>query len=237
MDPLYQALQRAIELASNGEIREAQAVLETLDEPLATQFHDFLALQKRRECDRADAMAAARHDMGNALSIAQSSVEAMIDSVVHISDRRLTRIRDILAAVNDSMYRLTTDRAGAGVSLGGRPRERTGAEDPIEAEINSLAALAQTKDVVLAYEAKNATRTLRAFRANSDRESATRTLRRALLITVRCAPQGSVVGVSCSRNGDLALQVDSPDLAINLLEAFEGDAQFLERSGTVLISL
>lgn len=230
MDSLHWGLKRAIELAMDGKLREAQATLDELDDPLASQLRDFLAQQQQRESERAAAMAAARHDIGNALSIAKSSVEGMIDSVVHISDKRLVRIRDILASVSDSMYRLTAQSEVASV-----PRV-TG--DPIEAEITALAALTQSKDVVLSYEPKNTRRALRAFRADPD--SATRALRRALLMTVRYAPPGSVIGVSCSRKGDLALRVDSADVAINLLEAFDGSARFVDDGGiqsTVLISL
>ena len=84
---------------------------EPLDEALARV--DALeakvnALQER-ERERSAAMAKARHEIGNALSIAQASIEGMLDGVVPITDPRLNRLRDILAAVSDAMYDLTAD--------------------------------------------------------------------------------------------------------------------------------
>jgi hypothetical protein len=50
-----------------------------------------------------------RHDVGNALSIARSSVEAMLDGVVGITDPRLNRLRELLSTVSDGMNALTED--------------------------------------------------------------------------------------------------------------------------------
>ncbi len=67
-----------------------------------------------RERERSAAMAKARHEIGNALSIAQASIEGMLDGVVPITDPRLNRLRQILAAVSDAMYELTAEPTEAG---------------------------------------------------------------------------------------------------------------------------
>ncbi len=55
----------------------------------------------------------ARHDLGNLLSIAQSSVEAMLDGITPITDVRLNRLREILsqarALVNDATAKNNKD--------------------------------------------------------------------------------------------------------------------------------
>lgn len=61
------------------------------------------SLQQRR----AKELSQTRHDVGNELSIAQASLEAMLDGVVGISDQRLNRIREILSSVSAAVYRLT----------------------------------------------------------------------------------------------------------------------------------
>ena len=46
-------------------------------------------------------MKKARHDLGNLLTIAQASVEGMLDGVVPITDERLNRIREILSQARE----------------------------------------------------------------------------------------------------------------------------------------
>jgi hypothetical protein len=49
----------------------------------------------------------ARHDLGNLLTIAQTSVEAMLDGVVPVTEERLNRLREILSdtqAVLDAAF-------------------------------------------------------------------------------------------------------------------------------------
>lgn len=46
----------------------------------------------------------ARHDLGNLLSIAQSSVEAMLDGVVEVTPPRLDRLREVLSQARTLVY-------------------------------------------------------------------------------------------------------------------------------------
>jgi len=66
-----------------------------------------IAERESLEQRRAKDMSQTRHDVGNELSIALASLEAMLDGVVGISDQRLNRIRDILSSVSAAVYRLT----------------------------------------------------------------------------------------------------------------------------------
>jgi hypothetical protein len=103
------SLTRALEYAIQGNLEEALNALAALNEPAALQLAAYLRLQQKRERERASAMTKARHDLGNALSIAQASVEAMLDGVVGVTDPRLNRLREILAGVSDSLYELTAE--------------------------------------------------------------------------------------------------------------------------------
>lgn len=111
MESLETSLTRALEYALQENFDEAQNVLAARNEPAALQLAAYLRLQHERERERATAMTKARHDLGNALSIAQASVEAMLDGVVGITDPRLNRLREILGGVSDSLYDLTAERS------------------------------------------------------------------------------------------------------------------------------
>ena len=77
MERIDEALARALKLLAEK------------DEPLAMQLASYFKERSK-----------ARHDLGNALSIAQASIEAMLDGVVEISDQRLERVRDVLTAAS-----------------------------------------------------------------------------------------------------------------------------------------
>jgi hypothetical protein len=94
MTRLHERIQHAIELVIAGHLEQARQAIRDIEEPLAQQLAP-------------SALTAARHDIGNALSIAKASIEAMLDGIVPITDARLNRIRSILVAVSDSMYELT----------------------------------------------------------------------------------------------------------------------------------
>lgn len=51
--------------------------------------------------ERRAAMEKARHDLGNLLTIAQSSVEGMIDGIAPVTEARLNRLREILSQARE----------------------------------------------------------------------------------------------------------------------------------------
>lgn len=60
--------------------------------------------QQRREIAKK-----ARHDLGNLLSIAQASVEAMIDGVAPVTGARLERLRELLAGASSLVESFTVE--------------------------------------------------------------------------------------------------------------------------------
>ena len=77
-------LHRALDLAAQGKLEEAQAILAA----------------------RTVVISQIRHDLGNALAIAQASIEAMLDGVVPITDPRLNRVREILGDAGELLLKL-----------------------------------------------------------------------------------------------------------------------------------
>lgn len=51
--------------------------------------------------ERRAAMEKARHDLGNLLTMAQSSVEGMIDGIAPVTEARLNRLREILSQARE----------------------------------------------------------------------------------------------------------------------------------------
>jgi hypothetical protein len=43
----------------------------------------------------------ARHDLGNLLTIAQSSIESMLDGIAPITEERLERLREVLSQARE----------------------------------------------------------------------------------------------------------------------------------------
>ncbi|HET6895818.1 MAG TPA: hypothetical protein VFH72_10600 [Candidatus Baltobacteraceae bacterium] len=94
MHPFDAALEHAIASAAAGDLPSVRRTLE-----------DLRALSRQRR----EAITDARHDLGNVLSIAEASVEAMIDGVAPASEARLNRLRDLLLRASSAMYALTSD--------------------------------------------------------------------------------------------------------------------------------
>lgn len=113
MESLDQALARALELALQDDFEQAEELLAARSEAPVVKIRQLLEDRQHFERTRRSAMSATRHDLGNALSIAQASIEAMLDGVVGITDPRLTRVRNILESVSNSLYELTSDGISA----------------------------------------------------------------------------------------------------------------------------
>ncbi len=171
-DSIDDTLSRALDLASRGDLSQARDVVAA-----------FSREQRRRDRERSAAMSRSRHEIGNALSIAQASIEAMLDGVVGITDARLTRIRDILASVSESMYALTSDI-------------------PPALPQTDVAAVAQAKNVTLSYEG-----TLQ------DDGAAQQKLRTVVLAAVRYTPPGGNVRIASSAGGEFLINVCSESAA------------------------
>lgn len=94
MERLSDAIARALGLAMGGDLGAVQ--------------QELRALQERERAGRA-AASKARHDLGNVLSIAQSSVEAMLDGVAPVTDVRLNRLVEVLRGASELLYAFTAD--------------------------------------------------------------------------------------------------------------------------------
>lgn len=110
MKRLEEVLVRALDLASNGDVEAAREVLLGSNLPEAARLAVYLERQQKLEAQQVRDLTRFRHEIGNELSIAKASIEAMLDGIVGVTDSRLNRIREIIVSVSELMYEATERR-------------------------------------------------------------------------------------------------------------------------------
>jgi hypothetical protein len=87
---------QALDLCIRGDWHGAKKALEQADGPIAAHLLVLITEQQVRESERERLQKMERHELGNALSIAQANLEAMVDGVLEITPERLHGIRESL---------------------------------------------------------------------------------------------------------------------------------------------
>ncbi len=87
---------RALDLCMLGEWQAAKKTLEHSDDPVAVSLTMLATEQQVQQNEREKLQKMERHELGNALSIAQANLEAMVDGVLGITPERLHAIRESL---------------------------------------------------------------------------------------------------------------------------------------------
>ena len=80
----------ALDLCMSKDWERARLKLQGVDDPFAGSLASLIAQQQK-----------ARHELGNALSIAQVILEAMLDGVLEITPERLRALLDSLRTAGD----------------------------------------------------------------------------------------------------------------------------------------
>lgn len=86
----------ALDLCMLGEWQAAKKIIEQADDPIAERLTMLATEQQVQRNEREKLQKMARHELGNALSIAQANLEAMVDGVLEITPERLHGIRESL---------------------------------------------------------------------------------------------------------------------------------------------
>jgi two-component system sensor histidine kinase BaeS len=235
----------ALDLGMLGDWEGAKRSLEDLDDPLVPRLVTLMTEQQRREKERADAQSIARHELGNALSIAQANVEAMVDGVLEPTTDRLAGIREALHTCGlllDDLKRYRRSRENYARS------EIFNICDLIYSQVQLVSGIAESKNVRVAFErpqkdpdwCKN-------YRGDPDRIA--HAVRHVLLSSVRYTPPGGTISIdSVQPGGDILLSVrhsgsnaDAVGFSVvsKLLEAVGGARVVDERAdgATLAISL
>ncbi len=191
-------LLHAIDLALASDWSEAKALAESIDNPIADRLFLLLADIEEREAARVFQLANIRHEIGNALSIAQANLEAIIDGLLEPTEARLNAL---LAALGSASAMLDELRRPA--QTGEEKVVRIETFDLcsfISAHVAGLARLAAAKDVRLTYEpCDSANVTSSTYRG--DGAHVGRILQNVLANAVRYTPPGGTVAVRCGTAG------------------------------------
>lgn len=227
----------ALDLGMLGDWDGAKRSLDNLDDPIVPRLFSLMTEQQQRERDRAQAQTLARHELGNALSIAQANVEAMLDGILETTPDRLAGIRDALQTCGSLLddlkkhYR-TPPEPGEGASSFDLPHL-------VAAQIALVSSIAESKNVQLALAAGNEEPVCGPY--HGDPERIAQILRNVLLSAVRFTPPGGAIEIdSIGAGGEIQFSVrhsrngnrDSLGFSVasKLLEALGDEARLISES-------
>lgn len=224
----------ALDLGMLGDWDGAKRSLEDLDDPIVPRLMALLTEQQRRERERMEVQAVARHELGNAISIAQANMEALVDGVLEPTPERLAGIRDALITCGLLLEDLKKQS---------RPPRKDHLRsvvfdvcELIASQVDLVSGIAETKNVKLDFEpCRLQLKACTEYSGDPDRVALI--VRDTLLGAVRYTPPGGTIHIGCvkpdaeielsisvSTTGTAALGFSLPS---KLLEALGGQAQIL----------
>lgn len=225
----------ALDLGMLGDWDGAKRSLENLDDPIVPRLTALLTDQQRRERERAEVQAVARHELGNAISIAQANMEALVDGVLDPTPERLAGIRDAMITCGlllEDLKKQSRPTRDNHVRI-----EIFDICELISSQVDLVTGIAETKNVRVHYEPCGLhVAACGQYRGDPDRVALI--VRDVLLAAVRYTPPGGEIEISCVRpNGEIELAVATGaskngetlgfSLASKLLEALGGKASIL----------
>lgn len=228
----------SLDLGMLGDWEGAKRSLENLDDPIAPRLITLMTEQQRRERDRLEAQTLTRHELGNALSIAQANIEAMIDGILEPTGERLTGIRDALqtcgALLDDLKHQYRPQRTGES----GSGEFNVG--ELISTQIDLVSSIAESKNVRVSYDDPNGTGA-DSVMYRGDAERVAHLIRNLLLSAIRYTPPGGRIAIDRLRsNGQIDFSVrhypnGNPNgvgfsLVSKLLDALGADARLTSES-------
>jgi flagellar biosynthesis/type III secretory pathway protein FliH len=93
---MQEKILHAIDLCMLGDLQGAKESAERTDGPVAARLAALITQMQEEQSRREALQKTGRHELGNALSIAQANLEAMIDGVLDVTPQRLHDVRESL---------------------------------------------------------------------------------------------------------------------------------------------
>lgn len=201
---MRQRVLHALDLGMLGDWDGAKRSLENLDDPIVPRLITLLTEQQRRERERGETQAVARHELGNAISIAQANMEALIDGVLQATPERLAGIRDALVTCGmllEDLKKQSRTHRDSHVRIA-----EFDVRELISSQLQLVSGIAESKDVKLQYDANGRDEVCSRYRGDPDRVALF--VRDMLLGAVRYTPPGGTIDIRCVRpNGEMELAV------------------------------
>lgn len=224
-------LLHALDLAMLADWESAKQCLEGADDAVSARLTALMNDQIRRERDRAEMQALARHELGNALSIAQANVEAMIDGVLDTTTERLSGISEALQTCGMLLDNLKKNYQSPGDAV--EREDFVNVCEVICAQISTVAQIAGSKNVRVHYDDCHGDHAGCVYRG--DHERLTHVLRNMLLSAVRYTPPGGAIHISrLAPGGHMHFSVRHPSVGApgKLVDALGGEARITSESPT-----
>ncbi len=209
-----ETLLHAIDLAILGEWEAAKEQLRAIEGGISSRLTELIVRQQARESEQARSSALARHEIGNALSIARANIEGMADGILDVSQQRLNGIAAALASAGLLLTDGVNDDHGqrAHVDAGD---ETTPVKQLIGDQVAMVKRIAQAKNVVVEDDVAEKDSTF-----HGDVHRAGRLLRNVLLNAVRLTPPGGGVRLlTYDPASELTLSIVNPDREAASVEA------------------
>lgn len=208
------ALLHAVDLAIAEDWQQAKTILEELGDPLADRLFLLICALEEREHARLRHVSTIRHEIGNAISIAQANLEAMIDGVLEPSNARLGAIHAALSTTGgilDDLRRPPQEAISDVVRV-----SEFDICALIGAHVAAVAAMAQAKNVAIDYDPCG--RHYEAcVRYRGDATRVGQILRNVLLNAVRYTPPGGAIQIGCEKR-DARLKIVVRDSGAGIAE-------------------
>ncbi|HZZ64680.1 MAG TPA: hypothetical protein VFE17_04215 [Candidatus Baltobacteraceae bacterium] len=200
-------LLHALDLAILGDWDSGKRVLEDADDPVVARLVALMTEEQRREKERADRIVLARHELGNALSVAQANVEGMVDGVLEPTPERLASIRDALQSCGAFLMDLRKEVP--------RGNERDELPAPfnicelLSHQAQLVSTVAQAKRVLVVSSVCEVSGPACIY--VGDRAAVAQTVRDVLLTAVRLTPPGGEIRAGFAHpRGELLLSISEP---------------------------
>ena len=168
----------ALDRCTSGDLLGAKAVLAHAEGPVAERLVILITRLQEDEQRRAELQKTGRHQLGNALSIAQANLEAMIDGVLEVTPERLHDMRESLRNAGALLVDLKESPLPA--ENGKRSVQKFDLAQLLAAQIAMVRGAADPKNVAI---------------AEGDPEALARDFRQALLEAVRRTEPGGKITV------------------------------------------
>ena len=206
-------LLHAMDLASMQEWDASKALLQGMTDPIAGRFF-LLVCELERQAQRRERHATTvRHEVGNALTIAQANIEGIADGILPATPERLDGILASISSAGSIIdgFASTTNRDGVGEVI---RIETLNICALIAAHAAAIDGLARAKNVAVVYDPCGQQITsCESFRGDPSRIG--QMLRNVLLNAVRYTPPGGSVEIRCDNPGsEITLVVTDSGIGI-----------------------
>lgn len=166
----------ALDLCMLGDLQAAKHALEHVNSPVAERLVLLITKMQDEQQRREALQKTGRHQLGNALSIAQANLEAMIDGVLEVTPERLHDMRESLRAAGALLVDLRESPLPA--ENGTPAAQKFDLTRLLAAQIAMVRGTAAAKDVAI---------------AEGDPETLAREFREGLLAAIRRTPPGGKI--------------------------------------------